>query len=53
MGNEARYRTLEALDRERFAKLQKEAQLLAARRKEHYKQLAELRVTQGLPTRQE
>jgi pyruvate-ferredoxin/flavodoxin oxidoreductase len=48
MRNEARFRVLEALDPERFVRLQQDAQLLAARRKEHYRQLAELRVTQGL-----
>jgi pyruvate-ferredoxin/flavodoxin oxidoreductase len=52
MNNEARFRTVEAYDPKRFAKLQSDAQLLAARRKEHYKQLAELRVTQGLPPRE-
>ena len=49
MRNEARFRTVEALDPKRFARLQEDARRGAARRKEHYKQLAELRVTQGLP----
>jgi pyruvate-ferredoxin/flavodoxin oxidoreductase len=51
MRNEARFRMLEALDRERFARLQRDAQLMAARRKQHYRQLAELRVTEGLSGR--
>ncbi len=50
MRNEARFRMVEALDPKRFAVLQKDAQRLAARRKEHYQQLAQLRVTQGLRT---
>jgi pyruvate-ferredoxin/flavodoxin oxidoreductase len=43
--NEARFRALETLDPKRYAQLQADAQQLAARRKEHYKQLSELRVT--------
>jgi pyruvate-ferredoxin/flavodoxin oxidoreductase len=43
--NEARFRALETLDPKRYAQLQTDAQQLAARRKEHYKQLSELRVT--------
>ncbi|HEX7477440.1 MAG TPA: pyruvate:ferredoxin (flavodoxin) oxidoreductase [Polyangiales bacterium] len=50
MRNEARFRMVEALDPKRFALLQKDAQRLTARRKEHYQQLAQLRVTQGLRT---
>jgi pyruvate-ferredoxin/flavodoxin oxidoreductase len=45
--NEARFRALETLDPKRHAQLQNDAQQLAARRKEHYKQLSELRVTQA------
>jgi pyruvate-ferredoxin/flavodoxin oxidoreductase len=45
MRNEARFRMVEKLDPKRYERLQREAQAHAARRTEHYRQLAELRVS--------
>jgi pyruvate-ferredoxin/flavodoxin oxidoreductase len=45
MRGEARFRMVEKLDPKRYERLQREAQAHAARRTEHYRQLAELRVS--------